>query len=106
MPLEPTSSLQSIEKTVLSLWWKTSERGDLQRTDDAGTIAEKVKVWDIVFAAQTAAGLAFKPDNSCASVDLAARSVINEAGYNGTFTHRLGHGIGIKGSYRCHVLRQ
>ncbi|PQE17855.1 xaa-pro dipeptidase protein [Rutstroemia sp. NJR-2017a BBW] len=35
-------------------------------------------------------------DVGCASVDLAARKVITEAGYGQDFTHRVGHGIGIK----------
>jgi Xaa-Pro aminopeptidase len=34
--------------------------------------------------------------NSAASVDLAARDIIIEAGYGDAFTHRVGHGIGIK----------
>lgn len=59
--------------------------------------AEKLKVWDIVLEAQTAAAAAFKPNGSAASVDIAARSVIEKAGYGAGFTHRLGHGIGIKG---------
>ena len=59
--------------------------------------AEKLKVWDIVLDAQTAAAAAFKPNSSAASVDIAARSVIEKAGYGAGFTHRLGHGIGIKG---------
>ncbi|KAI6081848.1 Prolidase/Aminopeptidase P-like protein [Hypoxylon rubiginosum] len=58
--------------------------------------AEKLKVWKIVLDAQTAAASQFKPNNSAASVDLAARKVIEEAGYGYGFTHRLGHGIGIK----------
>ncbi|KAK6212693.1 hypothetical protein LQW54_004960 [Pestalotiopsis sp. IQ-011] len=58
--------------------------------------AEKLKVWDIVLDAQTAAAAAFKPNNTAASVDIAARDVIEAAGYGYGFTHRLGHGIGIK----------
>ncbi|KAK1961714.1 metallopeptidase family M24 [Colletotrichum sublineola] len=58
--------------------------------------AEKFKVWDIVLDAQSAAAAAFKPNNTAASVDIAARSVIEDAGYGYGFTHRLGHGIGIK----------
>ncbi|KAI1402483.1 Prolidase/Aminopeptidase P-like protein [Hypoxylon fuscum] len=58
--------------------------------------AEKLKVWDIVLGAQTAAAAEFKPNNTAANVDLAARRVIEEAGYGHGFTHRLGHGIGIK----------
>jgi len=34
--------------------------------------------------------------NSAASVDIAARNVIDNAGYGKAFTHRVGHGIGIK----------
>jgi Xaa-Pro aminopeptidase len=34
--------------------------------------------------------------NSAASVDIAARKVITDAGYGDAFTHRVGHGIGIK----------
>ncbi|KAH0351986.1 Creatinase/aminopeptidase, partial [Aureobasidium melanogenum] len=58
--------------------------------------AEKLKVWDIVLEAQTEAGKMFVPNGTAASVDIAARKVIDDAGYQGTFTHRLGHGIGIK----------
>lgn len=35
---------------------------------------------------------------TAASVDIAARDVISHAGYGEAFTHRVGHGIGIKGS--------
>ena len=59
--------------------------------------AEKLKVWSIVLDAQTAAAAAFRPNNTAASVDIAARTVIEDAGYGFGFTHRLGHGIGIKG---------
>ncbi|KAI1073612.1 metallopeptidase family M24 [Whalleya microplaca] len=63
---------------------------------DPALHAEKLKVWDIVFEAQTAAAAAFKPNGSAASVDIAARKIIEDAGYGYGFTHRLGHGIGIK----------
>ncbi|KAF9874383.1 metallopeptidase family M24 [Colletotrichum karsti] len=63
---------------------------------DSELRAEKLKVWDIVLDAQTAAASAFKPNNTAASVDIAARQVIENAGYGYGFTHRLGHGIGIK----------
>lgn len=58
--------------------------------------AEKLKVWKIVLDAQTAAANMFKPNMTAGSVDVAARSVISEAGYGQYFTHRVGHGIGIK----------
>jgi Xaa-Pro aminopeptidase len=58
--------------------------------------AEKEIVWQIVLEAQTAAAAAMKPNNTAASVDIAARAIIEDAGYGYGFTHRLGHGIGIK----------
>ena len=57
---------------------------------------EKKEVWQIVLDAQTAAAEAMKPNNTAASVDIAARSVIEDHNYGYGFTHRLGHGIGIK----------
>ncbi|KAF2453656.1 peptidase M24, structural domain-containing protein [Lineolata rhizophorae] len=57
---------------------------------------EKLKVWHIVIEAQTVSAGMFKPNNTAASVDIAARSVITNAGYGDRFTHRVGHGIGIK----------
>ena len=57
---------------------------------------EKEKVWQIVLEAQSAATAAFVPNNTAASIDIAARTVIEKAGYGDAFTHRLGHGIGIK----------
>ena len=59
-------------------------------------IREKLAVWDIVFDAQTASLHALVENNTAASVDIAARGVITDAGYGGAFTHRVGHGIGIK----------
>lgn len=66
--------------------------------------AEKLKVWNIVLEAQTAASREFKANNTAASVDLAARKIIENAGYGHAFTHRLGHGIGIKGMYFLNLL--
>ncbi|KAL2011439.1 hypothetical protein VTN00DRAFT_4157 [Thermoascus crustaceus] len=59
-------------------------------------LKEKLEVWDIVFKAQTQSLSQLRANNTAASVDLAARAVITDAGYGDTFTHRVGHGIGIK----------
>jgi hypothetical protein len=40
-----------------------------------------------------------RENSTASSVDIAAREVIADAGYGETFTHRVGHGIGIKGQY-------
>ena len=36
------------------------------------------------------------PNASCASVDVAARQVIEDAGYGEYFLHRLGHSLGMQ----------
>ncbi|KAM6479127.1 peptidase M24, structural domain-containing protein [Trichoderma sp. SZMC 28011] len=66
------------------------------RTHSDPLRVEKENVWRIVLEAQTAAAKAMKPNNTAASVDIAARTIIEDAGYGYGFTHRLGHGIGIK----------
>ncbi|KAI1390616.1 Prolidase/Aminopeptidase P-like protein [Hypoxylon trugodes] len=63
---------------------------------DTELYAEKLKVWGVVLDAQTAAAAEFKANNTAANVDLAARKIIDEAGYGYAFTHRLGHSIGVK----------
>jgi len=58
------------------------------------------ELWDTVFQAQTAAIKSMTTNSTCADVDLAARKVIEDAGYGKYFTHRLGHGLGIEGHER------
>jgi Xaa-Pro aminopeptidase len=58
------------------------------------------ELWDTVHAAQTAAIEAMTTNHTCADVDLAARKVIEDAGYGKYFNHRLGHGLGIEGHER------
>lgn len=66
------------------------------RNSVSNDIKEKIKVWNIVFEAQTASLHALHENSTAAAVDIAAREVIDRAGYGETFTHRVGHGIGIK----------
>lgn len=86
-------------RSLLSDFWNLMKlsKGSSLVTSNAELHQEKLKVWDIVLEAQTQAAKMFKPNNTAASVDIAARAIIDDAGYKGTFTHRLGHGIGIKG---------
>lgn len=58
--------------------------------------ALKLQIWSLVLSAQDASILAFTPNHTAADVDIAARDVISSAGYGKAFTHRVGHGIGIK----------
>ena len=59
-------------------------------------IQQKLSVWDTVLEAQTQSMHALLEGSSAASVDIAARKIITDAGYGDAFTHRVGHGIGIK----------
>lgn len=76
---------------------KTERKEAAWQPSDPKLHAEKQRVWEIVLDAQSAAAHAFKPNATAASVDIAARTVIEDAGYGYGFTHRVGHGIGIKG---------
>ena len=58
------------------------------------------EVWEILREAQDAALSAAKAGNFLGAPDIAARKVIGAHGYGNdyeTFTHRLGHGIGLDG---------
>lgn len=76
-------------------------QSDMTRTVVFGTPApEALKVFDIVHEAQRMALATAAPGRKCGDVDAAARKVITDAGYGPdykTFTHRLGHGIGLEG---------
>ncbi|KAI8089190.1 peptidase M24, structural domain-containing protein [Halteromyces radiatus] len=54
------------------------------------------EAWYTVQRAQDTVLKTMKQGHSCAQVDLAARGVIEQAGWGDFFTHRLGHGIGLE----------
>ena len=54
------------------------------------------EIRDVVAAAQVAGIAAVRPGATCAEVDGAARSVIEDAGYGASFPHGLGHGVGLE----------
>ncbi|WP_217370525.1 M24 family metallopeptidase [Nonomuraea antri] len=58
--------------------------------------AEFAEYYEVLRRAQDAACAAVRPGVSCESIDAAARSVIEDAGYGERFIHRTGHGIGIE----------
>ncbi len=71
---------------------------DLTRTFALGEVdAEYAHIHHIVQQANAAGRAAGKPGSPCAAVDIAARQVIEQAGYGAYFTHRTGHGIGMEG---------
>jgi Xaa-Pro aminopeptidase len=84
-------------------------QSDMTRTVVFGSVSPEVqRVFDIVHEAQARA-LAFAgPGKKCGDVDAVARKVITDAGYGPdyrTFTHRLGHGIGLEGHEWPYLVR-
>ena len=76
-------------------------QSDMTRTVVFGTpTAEMQKVFDVVHQAQASALAFAAPGKKAGDVDAVARKVVTDAGYGPdyrTFTHRLGHGIGLEG---------
>ncbi|MEZ4416938.1 MAG: Xaa-Pro peptidase family protein [Gemmatimonadota bacterium] len=84
-------------------------RSDMSRTFVLGEPTQKMKdVFEIEFAAQSAALAAAQVGVPCEQVDAAARKVISDAGYGPDytyFTHRVGHGIGMDGHEWPYLVR-
>lgn len=76
---------------------------DITRTIVVGKPSQRqTEVWNIEKQAQDAAFFAMKIGATCESVDAAARSVIEKAGFGKNYglpglPHRTGHGIGLEG---------
>ena len=71
-------------------------RSDVTRTFCFGEPPARLReVYAVVRAAELAAIAAARPGAPAEEVDLAARRVIEAAGYGAFFTHRGGHGIGL-----------
>ena len=70
---------------------------DITRTFTFGNVGpELLAVGDIVLNANQAGRTAGAPGLKAGAVDLAARSVIADAGYGDAFIHRTGHGLGLE----------
>jgi Xaa-Pro dipeptidase len=84
-------------------------QSDISRSFVYGSPSDyQKKVFDIVHRAQAAAIAAAKPGVPCHAIDDAARQVITAAGFGPdyrTFTHRLGHGIGMDGHEWPYLVR-
>ncbi|MGH2625871.1 MAG: M24 family metallopeptidase [Anaerolineales bacterium] len=85
---------------LLIVDWGASVRGyfsDLTRTFAMGDVEPELEsIHRLVAQANLAGRKAVRPGAACASVDAAARSVIESAGYGGAFPHRTGHGLGLE----------
>src|SRR6266700_1759526 len=84
-------------------------QSDVTRTGVLGKPPEKVaSVFGIVRKAQDAALDAARAGRLSGTVDDAARKVVTDAGFGPdykTFTHRLGHGIGLDGHEHPYLVR-
>jgi Xaa-Pro dipeptidase len=84
-------------------------RSDVTRTIVYGKPSDRQrKVWDIVRNAQIAAHKAVRPGVACEDIDRTARKIVDDAGFGPdykTFTHRLGHGIGMEGHEYPYLVR-
>ena len=84
-------------------------QSDMTRTVVFGTPSDEAhKVFEIVHEAQRQAVGFAGPGKQCGDVDAVARKVITDAGYGPdyrTFTHRLGHGIGLEGHEWPYLVR-
>ncbi len=70
---------------------------DMTRTVAVGRVTEEMKkVYDTVYAAQMAGIAAAKPGVSGRDIDMAARKVIEDAGYGACFGHSFGHSLGLE----------
>lgn len=86
---------------LLVIDWGATFNGyvsDLTRTFAIGEVeAEFKRIAEIVLKANAAGREAGKPGSPAKNVDIAARTVIEQAGYGQYFTHRTGHGLGMEG---------
>lgn len=84
-------------------------QSDISRTFVYGRATPRQKqVFDVVHRAQAAAIAAARPGVACQAIDDAARAVITAAGFGPdykTFTHRVGHGIGMDGHEWPYLVR-
>lgn len=69
---------------------------DMTRTIVIGKADEEMKrLYDTVLKAQLAGLALAAPGVPCCDMDMAARNIIDGAGYEGCFGHSLGHGVGM-----------
>ena len=70
---------------------------DMTRTVAVGFVSDAQRaVYDTVLKAQKNAELAARQGELCKNIDLAARLVIEKAGYGEYFNHSTGHGVGVE----------
>ncbi len=100
-PHASPSDRQLIPGDLLVIDWGASYQGycsDITRTFAIGEPGqEEARIARIVLNANRAAREAAHPGIKANQIDLAARNVIDQAGYGIFFIHRTGHGLGMEG---------
>lgn len=89
--------LQRGDTIIIDIGASTSGyKSDITRVVHLGKPdTEVLQVYDAVKQANQSAMAAVKPGVTAESIDLIARSFLEEAGYGEAFVHRTGHGIGL-----------
>ena len=89
-----------LEKGFLTMDYGAMVKGyhsDMTRTVVIGKAdGEMKRLYDTVLRAQCAAIDAIGPGKKNADMDKLARDIIDGAGYQGYFSHSLGHGVGLE----------
>lgn len=95
---------------MLVIDWGAAHLGyisDLTRTFAIGKVdPEFAKIAETVRLANLASQAEVKPGVTAGSVDIAARKVIEQAGYGQFFTHRTGHGIGMESHEAPYIFKE
>lgn len=95
---------------MLVIDWGAAHLGyvsDLTRTFAIGHAdPEFQRIARIVAQANFAARKKIKPGALAGSIDMAARSVISDAGFGEYFTHRTGHGIGMQSHEPPYIFKE
>lgn len=91
---------RKLEKGFLTMDYGAKFNGycsDMTRTVCIGKPDEDMlRMYNTVLNAQMSAiDAALYGERDCATLDGIARKIIDDAGYNGLFTHSLGHGVGL-----------
>ena len=100
LPHAPPTQRRMGESDFVLIDWGARESlyvSDLTRIFAMGRISPKLaKIYSIVLEAQRRAIKKIRPGVSMGTVDSAARSFIDQAGFGKNFGHGLGHGIGLE----------
>ena len=100
LPHAPPTGKTVAESELLLVDWGASGRfykSDLTRTLATGRISPKLEeVYTVVLRAQQRALRAVRPGAKGQDVDAEARAEIADAGFGDSFSHGLGHGLGLQ----------